>query len=202
MRKEVKIYHSQEITDEIFQKINYISSSRNNNIYNNVNTLKELCENYQKDPNEIYVVLGEDWYIIYGLNRLYLEIIEWYSIEKVQNKFMQITEMLQELKNILILSNGQRIIADMQLSTSYQFYHLYKEKGYLKEIYRFFGAELPTISDEDKIIEKIAPKYQTIEDYLADHTREPFPEYEPYFYCEAFFTTTEKFKKRYVKINH
>lgn len=98
MRKEVKIYHSQEITDEIFQKLNYISSSRNNDIYNNVNTLEELCQTYQKDPNEIYVVLGEDWYIIYGLNRLYTEIIEWYSIEKVQDKFSQIMEMMKALK--------------------------------------------------------------------------------------------------------
>ena len=199
MRKEVKVYHNKEITDEIFQKLNYISSSRDNYIYDNVSTLQELCENYQKDPNEIYVILGEDWYIIYELNRLYIEIIEWYSIEKVQDKFMQIMEMLQALKRILLLSDGQKIIADMKLNTSYKFYRLYQEKGYLKEIYSFYGAELPTISDEDKIIEKIEPKYRSIDEYLADQSREPQPEYEQYFYCEAFFVTTEKFKKRYMK---
>ena len=166
-------------------------------MYENINTVEELCEIYGKKINEIYFVLGEDWYIIYSKNKINLEILEWYSIETVKDKFCQTMEMFKALKEILLLSKCRRIIADMKLSTSYKFYRLYLEKGYLKELYSYFGAELPTISDEDKIMERITPKYQTLEEYLADPSREPYPEYEPYFYCEAFFTITEKFKKRY-----
>lgn len=197
MREKVKIYHGKEIPNEIFLKINYISGIRYEDMYEDINTLEELCQSYGTKPNEISIILGEDWYIIYAVKKLYIEIIEWYSIETVKDKFCQIMEMFKTLKEILLSSNGRRIVANMKLSTSYKFYRIFLEKGYFKELSSFFGAELPFSSDEDELIEKITPKYQTIEEYLEDQYREPYSEYERYFYCEAHFTITEKFKKRY-----
>ena len=202
MKREVKKYCGKKITPEIFEKIKYISKDRNQEgtyteVYENIKNIQELARLCDAKISQMNVCIGHDWFIIYIKKALYITIVAWYSIEKVENKFIQTTEMFLSFKEILLENQHHKVLAAMRLSTSYKFYRLFLEEGYFNEIYSFKGAEFEEETDEDKMLEKIDPKYQTIEDYLEDETREIYPEYEKCFYCEAFFNITEKFKKRY-----
>lgn len=203
MRQEVKYYKGKEIPNDIYDRINCIGNSRDsqNSECEDLTSKEEICSLYRIKPSQINIFLGEDWYIIYSKTKRCLEILEWYGVERVDNKFMQTIEMMKALKEILLSARNRKIIADMKLSTSYKFYQLFLNKGYFKESYSFKGFAEDKRENIEDLFLKIKPKYETIEDYLNDESREIYPEYEEYFYCEACFTTTETFKKRYKKKN-
>lgn len=198
MRQPIEIYHGKNTPTEVFSKMNYIAKQRNHYIYENITNIKMLCDEYNLKTNQTYIVIGQDWYIIYYIDRNYVEILEWYSIESVEDKFAQTIEMLKTIREILLLGKSSKVISCMKLTTSYKFYRLFLERGYLKEYYSYKGlAELDEPNDMDKFLDKIYSKYETIEEYLNDSKREIYLELEPYFFCEASFQVTNKFKKRY-----
>lgn len=205
-RQKVKHYCGKNIPNEAIDKINYIYTLRNNELTTksncrNITSIEDLCDLCSAKLSQLNIILGEDWYIIYSKNKCYIEIIEWFSIKQVTNKLCQTMEMLKALKEILLLGGNRKIIASMILSTSYKFYRLFLERGYIKELYSFKGLPEDLYKDIDDLLMKIQPNYQTIEEYLSDESREIYSEYEPYFSCEALFTITPKFKKRYKRKN-
>ena len=70
MRKKIEYYNGKEITRSVLKIINLIDLTRIKEGINafsmeSVKTLRSLCKEHESDPEEEYIILGEDWYIIY-----------------------------------------------------------------------------------------------------------------------------------------
>lgn len=79
MRKKVEYYHGYEITKKVLKKANLIGLKRYREgrysiMFDETISLEDLCNWNDASPEEEYLVLGEDWYIIYTKNSDYIEI--------------------------------------------------------------------------------------------------------------------------------
>ena len=107
MRKQVKHYQGTEITLDVIKKISLIELLRQKEglttfTIANIDTLEELSDNYDIKPEQINIILGEDWYLIYTTYYGEIEIKEWLSINNVKDKLIQTMEMFKTIKNILL----------------------------------------------------------------------------------------------------
>lgn len=203
MREPIKYYNGFEITDEIIKKINLIELKRiKENITNitseKIETLKDLCYLHGTLPKEENIILGTDWYIIYTIydeTPNEVEINEWLAINNVENKLMQTIEMFEALKKLLL--NSQVVYATMRHSTSYKFYELLLNKGYIEEISNIkeLDDELPEHIEKQK--NELKNKYKNLEEYLSNNTKKQ--EIDDYIYHLIIFETTKLFTKRYQK---
>lgn len=202
MRKELKKYHGQEITLEVISKMFAICAVRNFRVdglipYDDIDTLEDLCTCYDCNLEEINVVLGQDWFISYVERENSIDIIDWVSLDNVKNKFMQSLEMMKQIIEILLLAENRTIDAMMRHSTSYKFYELLKEQGYITELYNCAGMDESIPTDIQDELDKKLSKKPRIEYYLEDETRNK--DYDEYFHHDITFLLTEKFFTRYSK---
>ena len=85
----------------------------------------------------------------------------------------------------------------MRHSTSYKFYELLLNKGYIEEISNIkeFDDELPEHIEKQK--NELKNKYKNLEEYLSNNTKKQ--EIDDYIYHLIIFETTKLFTKRYQK---
>ena len=204
MRKKVEHYKGNEITKEILKRIHLIDTKRIQEGTTQFNmeecrTLKELCEIYETTPKKTHIILGADWYIVYAyLSEEEIDIKDWVAIDGVENKFTQTMEMFSALKNILLTHKDYDIYSMLRHSTSYPFYQKMVNEGLVEEGYDM--VDLDESSEElEAIKEQILDKYDSIEDYLSDETRERYEDMhlDDNIYHNVVFNTTEKFNNRY-----
>lgn len=203
MRQEIKHYQGKEITKDIIIKLNQISIKKYNEgiyttMYEQIDTLEELCLWHNTSINEENVILGEDFYIIYANRIRNIEILEWVALNTGKNKLTQTIEMFNELKKILLLSKDKRIKANMKHTTSYPFYQLLLSRNYFDEICDYPQIDFAELPNGKKTIKEILKKYKTLSNYLKSNTSE-FLELENYISHEAEFKITDKFIKKYQK---
>lgn len=203
MRKKVRYYVGEDISQNIIREINLISRRRYEeglNILNHrgMDTLQEMCYRHNTQPHQENVILGEDWYIIYSIKESKIEILEWLSVKNVPNKIEQTVEMLNEIKKILLKNENTKIFAYMRHSTSYRFYQKFLSLGYFKELQDSLIFEKYLIPKGRKISKKIERKYGSLEEYLKGDYKE-FISLENYIYHGVEFEITDKFTKRYCK---
>ena len=204
MRKKVEYYNGRKITKEVLKKVNLIElKSIEEGItqfgMGYVKTLSELSNSHKTKPKNEHLILGEDWYISYTTKKNNeIEINDWISITKVENKFEQTIEMFNAIKQILITYKDSNIITTLRHSTSYPFYKKFLDTGYLEELIDEvdFDDYLPQL---EEINEKILEQYNGIEEYLLDPNRNRYEKYhiEDFIYHEVIFIVSEKFKNRY-----
>ena len=206
MRQPVKYYHGFEITDDVIRKINLIELKRIEEGLIELNPkeisdLKDLCLLHGTFPNDEFIILGEDWYIIY--TKFYDELIEiadWVSIGNTKDKLAQSLEMISAMKKILLENSKCKILATMRHSTSYKFYQSMLKRGYLEEISQRIELddELPLNLQIQKAQLKL--KYKTLEEYILNSDKEPLKTHLPdYIYHLIVFKPTTNFTKKYSK---
>lgn len=206
MRKNVEYYNGYDITKYVLKRVNLIDSKRTKEeitqfAMEKINTLDELCEISELTPENIHIILGEDWYIIYvNLSDEEIGIEDWVAINKVKNKFAQTIEMFNALKKILLEYEQSKIYSMLRHSTSYPFYKKLLDNGYLEERYNNIELDdyLPKI---EEIKQGILTKYDSIEEYLQDESREKYEgsHLGDYIYHNVSFSITDKFRRKYKK---
>lgn len=204
MRKKVEHYEGNEITKEILQRIRLIDEKRIQEgitqfDMEEINSLEDLCEIDELTPEQIHIILGEDWYIVYAyISEEEIDIKDWVAIDKVENKFTQTMEMFSALKKILLAHKDYDIYSMLRHSTSYPFYQKMLKEGLVEEGYDMvdFDDYLPKL---EEIKQQILDEYDSIEAYLADENRKRYEEsnMEDYIYHNVVFNMTDKFKNRY-----
>lgn len=205
MERAVKHYSGYEITEEVLEKVNHIAMSRYDigtfiALYDDINTLGDLCVLYECAPEQEHIVMGKDWIINYCLKDNLIELADWIGVETSSNKFAQTMEMFSEMKEILLLANslGGTISAEMRHDTSYPFYKLFLDKGYLKSHFDFIEISPFASLDAQDYAQEVIRLYGTFENYFQKRGENEKP-YDNYFYHSANFSPTDKFVKRYEK---
>lgn len=201
MEREVKHYLGSEIDMEVISKLFAISAIRGFKVegvnpYEEIESIDDLGIILNSDINNIHVILGTDWFITYLNNKNEIEILEWASIKKETGIFRQTLEMLKYMISILLESKNHQIKAVMRHSTSYKFYKLLKENGYIEETYDNLGLEdtipLSVIEDTEIPLSKLKNLTEFLETY-------PNTEYSEYIHHDLKFSLTPKFYARYNK---
>lgn len=200
MRKEVKHYQGLEINIEVIAKLFAICAVRNFRVeglipYEEIDSIEEFCQCYNCEPQNVHVILGGDWFITYIDWEDSLEIVEWVSLECPKDKFRQSLEMLKYMIDILLQSKYRLIGAVMRHSSSYKFFELLKENGYIQELSDSIAIEDTIPDDIYQEIKSELKQKGNFETYLQDETR--IQEYDEYFHHDLAFSLTDKFFKRY-----
>lgn len=206
LRKKIEYYHGYEITKAVLKKVNLIGLKRYHEgrysvLYEDTLSLEELCTLNDALPEEEYIILGEDWYIIYTKTKDYLEINEWVSVESVPNKLEQTMEMFNALKNILLSNEDKDIIATMKHNTSYKFYTSFIKRGYLEEEHDELSTDAEMPKDLETLVDMLDSGDNSLSQFLKDESRDRDLEgrLEDYIYHDVVFGITDKFKRRYRK---
>lgn len=204
MRKEVKHYYQDQITKEVFDSLFAICAQRNYRIngmipYAEMNTLEDFCLENECRPEDIHVILGEDWFITYIIDDTDLEFLDWVSLENSENTLRQTLEMKKQLVNILLQAKQKQIWALMRHTTSYRFYELLKSHGYIDEDINIAIYEETTPEEVLKIVDKIYSEYRNLTFYYQDPNRIVYPELEEYIVHDATFYVNDKFFNQYQK---
>ncbi|MGN1371039.1 MAG: hypothetical protein ACI4XM_01995 [Candidatus Coprovivens sp.] len=202
MRKKVEHYQGEQINFIIISKLFAISAARDFKVegiipYSDIDTLEELCEVYECNPDEFHIILGADWYLTYITRPEKTEIIEWVSLENRKDKIHQTLEMMKYLIQVLLLSKEKKVTSTMRHSTSYKFYQLLIKNGYIKEQYNNPGMDTSIPDDIQSELDIAIEDNINIKYYLDNPNRNT--EYDEYFYHDISFTLTNKFLTRYDK---
>lgn len=204
MRKEVEYYKGNEITEEVLKRVNLIELKRQREglttfTIENVDNIEELCYTHDTLPVQENLILGEDWYIIYTTFNGEIEINEWLAIGNVKDKLVQTMEMFNAIKNILLEHKDKTIYATLRHSTSYKFYKLLFEKGYINEFENRFDIADDIPGDLLTMIENSKEKYNSIEEYIDNETEDKIEDLPDFIYHNVEFKVSDKFIEKYNK---
>jgi hypothetical protein len=202
--ENIKHYKGIEITKELVSSKNLIAMRRYSEgyysfLFEGIDTIDDICYWCDCNPEDLNLILGKDWYIMYVTRPNEIEITEWISTPREKNILEQTNEMLTSMISILLLSEGKEIFASMRHHTSYKFYEKLKRLGYVEELFIHSKMEMDIPLELDKIVHVLAEKYDSLDEYFADELREHFPEYGEYIYHDVRFSITDKFIQRYKK---
>ena len=202
MREKVKHYQGTEITPEVIRKMNLIELLRQREgltifTIENINNLEELCDYHDTKEEQENIILGEDWYLIYTTYNDELEIQEWISINNVKDKLVQTMEMFSWIKNILLENKDKTIYSTLRHSTSYNFYKLFLEKGYIDEIYKSIDIEDDIPKDLLSLIEN--RDNSSLEEYLDNEKKEILNDLPDFIFHNVEFLVTDKFIEKHNK---
>lgn len=143
MERNVKTYCIEEIDNECIKRINTISKYA---FYHDddefLQNVEELIFYYEKYPGTLFIIMGEDWYIIYNKYGDYIEIDEWTAILETKDKLIQSLEMYNAFVELFINNCDMKFKVSLLENTSYPFYLKMKERGYVEELsigYSIYG---------------------------------------------------------------
>lgn len=200
MEREVNVYKGKEIDNDKIALIKKIAATRYaapiyDSRYWSLEDVRNLAFIHDIDVQDEILVLGNDWFLCYCIKDNIVEFLEWIAIDDDSNKLKQTGEMLHFLKNLLLENEDKRFFADMRHDTSYQFYLLMKEKGYINEVFHdvsidYCGGFAP---EELKYLDNI-------ESYLESPASEMQSEYLKYICHYSEFLVTEKFTTFYKRL--
>lgn len=204
MRTIPKVYHGTEVTEDIIQKIKYICKIRYDNLtyqeyFSEIQNIDDLCELHDTVPSEETIVMGEDWFITYADKGYQIEVLEWVALNDVEEKTIQIREMLKILKDILYQARKTCVSAFLRHDTSYKFYKLGIKKGFIKPGIDSIFIDCYHPTEMDEIINELLEKYQTLDNFFNSEQKDNYPQYEQYVLHNVAFTITEDFVKKYEK---
>lgn len=204
MKNTIHHYTGYEITPEIVAQKNLIGMRRYSAgyysfLFDDINTLEDMITYLACNPEDMNIILGDDWYIAYTMNDSEIEITEWIDIPRENDVMSQTSEMLRAMISILLLGEGKDIYATMRHHTSYKFYQKLKQLGFVEELYRWSQLEDERPLELDRTIHILNEKYDDLNEYFSDENREHFPEYAEYVFHDIMFVITDKFIKKYKK---
>ena len=197
-------YNGIDITPDLISQKNLIAMRRYSEgyysfLFDGIDTVDDICYWCDCNKEDLNLILGKDWYIMYVIRPDEIEITEWINIPREKQIIEQTNEMLKSMISILLLSEGKEVFASMRHHTSYKFYEKLKRLGYVEELFIHSKMEMEIPLELDKIVHVLAEKYEDLDEYFADEQREHFPEYGEYVYHDIRFCITDKFIKRYKK---
>ena len=202
MREKVKHYQGKEITTEVIRKMNLIELLRQREglttfTIENIDNLEELCNYHDTKEEQENIILGQDWYLMYTTYNDELEIQEWISINNVKDKLVQTMEMFKWIKKILLENKDKTIYSTLRHSTSYNFYKLFLEKGYIDEIYKSIDIEDDIPEDLLSLIEN--RDNSSLEEYLDNEKEEILNDLPDFIFHNVEFWVTDKFIEKHNK---
>ncbi len=135
-----------------------------------------------ENPDNLYIILGKDWYIAYEEDETSVKIKMWVKREKTSDSYSQSLEMLEAFKNLFINNSEKLFYASLIYDTSYPFYLRLKERGYIEEVtHTLSGEKLKKLLFNRKMPNDLAPNSKL--NFEMNH--------------DVCFKMSDKFKERY-----
>ena len=155
----------QTSTLKLIHDIEKISYPDKMTLYSDDNQVKipfptNLAYIYNENVDNLRVLHGEDWYMVYGVSQ---DKIEVYDMAKgaprlEEEKSNQTTEINNALKMLVdvAVEEDKPVVADLKEDTSYMLYLMYLKNGLIEQIgsdleYQFGNYEKKEISREEQI---------------------------------------------------
>ncbi len=196
--REVRKYSGSEITTDVLRKMwAIVQRSQFPSDYPEFSDLENDFDmiNDQCIEEDSHVILGEDWFINYDdserkSGKISLDL--WYRDEHSKSVFQQTMEAMKTFKSVL--SNYSRCIfkARLRHTTSYAFYDMLANRGYVERI----SDKLSTFPYTPAKIEAEIEKKRKIYECRGHDPKEDDPKIGQWILHEVrFFPTQKVFKK-------
>lgn len=204
MERKVEYFNGKEITGDVILRMkDIVSKSKKGFLIEDFvfETFEDLCDIHSTDPEQEFVILGNDWVISHYDFDDEVTISLWAGCEKVEDKFRQAMEMKKALKEVLLENARCRIFASMRRDTSYKFYESLLTRGYFEEEWNYVVVQDDLNNRSLHFsIEYIKYIYGSVEEFIKDFGIQNFPSgFDEYVYHRVSFGVTEKFVKQYKK---
>lgn len=152
-----KLYKGKEISYFDISAMKNIASNRYcreiyEMYYNNIYSLQGLAKRFDCLPEDLRLVIGLDWFILYEVTDYYVGLLDWVAINDSDRKMKQSIDMLHTLKEIIRENHKKEFSTCMRHDTSYQIYLKMLEKHYIKETFHSISidaAEPNDLTEED-----------------------------------------------------
>lgn len=190
MRK-IRCLCSEEITDDVLDTMYKIitQSSYPGDAQGLFCNFEHHSLFHNKEFNQKYIILGEDWFIGYTVSKLTTEFDCWYATTNSKNKFQQSIEMMRLIINILKEQRESEFFCSCRHLTSYPFLLSMCNRGFIKKL------------NESSFIDYSIPYYEW-QEIAKFYDNGVFNENVEKWLCHNVrFKITDKFSKKYVKKN-
>lgn len=139
MERNIVLYSSVEINEICINKIKQIKKKiLKEELYNkfarDLKSIDELAKHYGFQVEQVKLILGEDWYVLYAQEYDYIYVLEWNGINDEKTKLIQSVEMYNSFISFFLNNKDYTFCGYMRQSTSYRFYEKMLNAGYFEEI--------------------------------------------------------------------
>ena len=139
MERNIVLYSSVEINEICINKIKQIKKKiLKEELYNkfarDLKSIDELAKHYGFEVEQVKLILGEDWYVLYAQENDYIYVLEWNGINDEKTKLIQSVEMYNSFINFFLNNKECTFCGYMRQTTSYRFYEKMLNDGYFEEI--------------------------------------------------------------------
>ena len=139
MKRNIALYSSVEINEICINKIKQIKKKiLKEELYNkfarDLKSIDELAKHYGFQVEQVKLILGEDWYVLYAKEYEYIYVLEWNGINDEKTKLIQSVEMYNSFINFFLNNKDYTFCGYMRQSTSYRFYEKMLNDGYFEEL--------------------------------------------------------------------
>ena len=203
--RDIEIYKGNEIDIDKLRKMRKIAVKGYNNFRwrksnKVVNTFEKIYSKISNKPETEFLVLGNDWYLLFDVNDYTVNILGWVAIDNPETKLSQSIEMLTVIKELLLTNKDKRFVCALRHTTSYQIYTKMLMQEYFNEtqhgIYTYFcpiGTEIRL-----KYLNDPSADSKTLFDkYLNSGAVEKHPKDLEYVLHKIEFRVTDKFIEKY-----
>lgn len=138
MNRKVKLYSYSELDIENISKVLVIKKfvmplESYNKYYSSIDSVLKFIQLYYDNPEDISLVIGEDWFLLYAFDGDNVWILDWASINNKETKVSQSLEMYSFFKILFKEFYDKQFCACMKEETSYPFYLKLLNDGYILE---------------------------------------------------------------------
>ena len=139
MERNIVLYSSVEINEICINKIKQIKKKiLKEELYNkfarDLKSINEIAKTYDFQVEQLKLILGEDWYILYAEEEEYVYVLEWYGVNEKKTKLIQSLEMYNTFISFFLNHKECTFCGYMKQYTSYRFYEKMLKDGYFEEI--------------------------------------------------------------------
>lgn len=200
MKRTINIYPRKEITSEKIAKIKEIATNKYpqaiyQEYFDYLTNEKDILNECGPDT---FLVLGEDWFLLYEETEDEVTFMEWIAQDQPENKMQQTIEMLTTFKQILLQNYEKEFIALMRHDTSYQFYQQMLKKEYCYQEYHQCSIDIAHPEEMEEILSE-TPTIPEVISLLENNDSKLPKQYLTYIVHKIIFNVSEKFINKYEK---
>lgn len=195
--RRVNIFKGKEINNDVIARLKEITRIRYpepvyNSCFWSLESVDNLAELHGVNVEEEVLILGEDWFLCYGVFGNIVEFLEWVALNEPGTKFIQSIEMMKSLQQIFIQYSDKKFTTAMRHNGSYPFYQKMLQRGYFKEHSHTIDIDLCNGFAPEQL-KYLDEEYLSLGEFLNSEEAKRNPEYMTYILHYLDFSVTNTF---------
>ncbi|MCH5166995.1 MAG: hypothetical protein J1F35_03795 [Erysipelotrichales bacterium] len=203
--RDIQIYKGKEIDKDKLIKMKNIAVQGFTNpkwkrSYKLIYGMEKIISPITCNKESECLVLGNDWYLLFEVEKTVVNIVGWVAIDEPETKLSQSIEMLTVLKELFLKYKDRRFVSALRHTTSFQLYTKMLNQNYFNEtnhrVYTYFSP-IGTEIRLKYLSEHSADSKNLFDKYLNSGAKEKHPEDLEYVLHKTEFRVTDKFIEKY-----